>query len=361
MTIKVPGKLMIAGEFSVLEPYQKLAVMAVDRFVYATIQKTPSNTLVLKDFNIDTSWEFNGSSVVVESDNPRINFVQEAMTTTLTYLKEHDIEISPFSLTVKSELDDESGKKYGLGSSAAVVTSIVASMLNYFLPIKPADMLIFKLAAISHVKTQGNGSGADIAAATYGGVLEYSSFQAEWLLEEIKNDKSLTDLVEKKWTYLKINPITIPKELELCIGWTGNPASTSNLVNKVLKLKENDPSKFKTFIHHSERAVQDFLKGMETNDIPLLFKGIKTNRQALAKVGQRANVRLETPLLKTLSDLAERYGGVGKQSGAGGGDCGIAFMPSKEKNEQLKQAWLDAGIKPMALAVCPDGATIIDE
>src|SRR5699024_11349432 len=125
-------------------------------------------------------------------------------------------ELRLFSLIIKSALDDESGKKDGLGSIASVVTSAVAVILNYFLPIKPADMLIFKLAAISHVKTQGNGSGADIAAATYGGVLEYSSFQADWLLEEIQCTESLTALVEKKWTYLTVKSITIPERLEIC-------------------------------------------------------------------------------------------------------------------------------------------------
>jgi len=361
MTIKVPGKLMIAGEFAVLEPYQKLAVMAVDRFVYAQIQASDINSLTLENFNINTGWDFDGTSVSIASENPRVNFVQEAMKNTLIYLREHDIEISPFSLTIKSELDDESGKKYGLGSSAAVVTSAVAAILNYFLPIKPADMLIFKLAAISHVKTQGNGSGADIAAATYGGVLEYSSFQADWLLEEIQCTESLTVLVEKKWTYLTVKSITIPERLEICIGWTGNPASTSDLVNHILLLKRNEPSKFDTFIHNSDQAVRDFLKGMKTSDIPLLFEGIKRNRHALAKVGQEAHVQLETPLLQTLSDQAEENGGVGKQSGAGGGDCGIAFMPSKEKVEQLKQAWSKENIKALDLTVYPHGATVLSE
>src|SRR5699024_11234796 len=71
MTIKVPGKLMIAGEFAVLEPYQKLAVMAVDRFVYAQIQASDINSLTLENFNINTGWDFDGTSVSIASENPR--------------------------------------------------------------------------------------------------------------------------------------------------------------------------------------------------------------------------------------------------------------------------------------------------
>src|SRR5690625_351310 len=351
MTIKVPGKLMIAGEFAVLEPYQKLAVMAVDRFVYAQIQVSNINSLTLENFNINTGWDFDGTSVLIASENPHVNFVQEAMKNTLIYLREHDIELSPFSLIIKSELDDESGKKYGLGSSAAVVTSAVAAILNYFLPIKPADMLIFKLAAISHVKTQGNGSGADIAAATYGGVLEYSSFQADWLLEEIQCTESLTALVEKKWTYLTVKSITIPERLEICIGWTGNPASTSDLVNHIFLLKRNELSKFDTFIHNSDQAVRDFLKGMKTSDIPLLFEVSTRDRHALAELAQEAHVHLETLLLHTLREQSEENGCVRKQSGAGGGDCVIAFTPSKEKVGQLKQAWSKDNVNVLDLSV----------
>lgn len=351
---------MIAGEFAVLEPYQKLAVMAVNRFVYATIQTSDSNSLTLENFKIKAGWEFIESTVIIHSDNPRVDFVQEAMTNTLIYLQEHGIKTGHFSLTIKSELDDASGKKYGLGSSAAAVTSVVAAILNYFLPIKPADTLIFKLASISHVKTQGNGSGADIAAATYGGVLKYSSFQADWLLREIDQAVTLTELVEKQWPYFTVKPIQIPNELVLCIGWTGNPASTSNLVDKILQLKINESPKFDAFIQKSERAVQHFFKGMETNDIPLLFEGVQENRQALAEVGREAQAQLETPLLKTLSDLAKTFGGVGKQSGAGGGDCGIAFMPSEMKAEQLMKAWREANIKPLDLTAYSQGVTLIE-
>src|SRR5699024_10392286 len=98
----------------------------------------------------------------------------------------------------------------------------------------------------------------------FGGVLEYASFQAEWLLKEVKVTDSLTELVEKKWIYYAIEPLSLPEELDICIGWTGHPASTSNLVDHVLKLKTNKPDKFERFIHDSDQAVNYFLGGMKT-------------------------------------------------------------------------------------------------
>lgn len=351
---------MVAGEFAVLEPKNSLAVMAIDRFVNATIENTNENSLILEDFDLGPiSWNFRQGHVHIDTQDDRIRFVRDAMTIVLTYLDQCSIDFSPFSLRVKSELDDESGKKYGLGSSAAVVTAVISAILTKFLPEKPSSNLIFKLAAISHVVTQGNGSGADVAASSYGGILKYTSFQADWLKEAYKNNPFLPQFVAEDWPFLSLEPIELPKEVHVCVGWTGKPASTVKLVDKVLQLKASNNAQFQHFLSESGIAVENFLKGMKNNDIQLLLNGVKRNRQALAEVGKNANAPIETPMLKKLSDLAEQYGGAGKPSGAGGGDCGLAFMPSFEKAEQLKQAWQEAGIMPLDITVSPSGAATI--
>ena len=360
LTIKVPGKLMIAGEFAVLEPYQKLVVMAVNRFVYATLQQNSENELTLEDFKLNKlTWQYTSNKVNVHSDDERVHFVEDAMTIAFHYLRENNVTPDHFSLSINSELDDNSGIKYGLGSSAAVVTAVMSAILKKYLPTEPSAMVIFKLAAISHVKTQGNGSGADVAASAHGGMLQYSSFQANWLKTAYENADSLIELLEKDWPYFSMKSIQLPEDIHICIGWTGKPASTARLVDNVLKLKENNPASFQQFLTDSESAVAAFSQGMQEGDIPLLLEGVKKNRQSLATVGKASNTDIETPLLGKLCDLAEQYGGAGKPSGAGGGDCGIAFMPSKEKAEELMAAWEKAGIKPLDIQVNKTGAISI--
>ena len=183
MTIKTPGKLMIAGEYAVLEPYQPSIVTAVDRFIHTTLEKTDTNLLSLHDFNlINLPWKFEQNKIHFQFENEKLAFVQAAMLVTLRYLSEKGTEIKPVHIHVRSELQDETGIKYGLGSSAAVTVAVVRGLLTYLLPKQPSSDLVFKLAAIAHVTTQGSGSGADIAASAYGGMLQYASFQAEWLL-----------------------------------------------------------------------------------------------------------------------------------------------------------------------------------
>src|SRR5699024_67609 len=121
-------------------------------------------------------------------------------------------------------------------SSAAVVTAVMSAILKKHLPKEPSAMVIFKLAAISHVKTQGNGSGADVAASAHGGMLQYASFQANWLKTAYENASRLTELLEKDWPYFSMKPIRLPEDIHICIGWTGKPASTARLVDNVLKL-----------------------------------------------------------------------------------------------------------------------------
>lgn len=195
-----------------------------------------------------------------------------------------------------------------------------------------------------------------MAASSYGGFLRYASFQAEWLQQAYAGAATLHELLEKDWPYFSLEPVQLPDDVHVCVGWTGKPASTKRLVDEILKLKTANSEAFQEFLTNSEKAVGDFLAGVQDADIELLLEGIRKNRHALRDVGRAADTAIETPLLETLCDLAESHGGAGKPSGAGGGDCGIAFMPSREQAERLMEAWEAAGIRPLALKPYPYGA-----
>lgn len=359
LTIRTPGKLMVAGEYAVLEPGHSLIVMAVDRYVYTTIQDSAAYEFTSEDFNLyHLKWHYDNGRITFENYSPRLRFVTVAMATVLTYLRQIGIDITPFSLTVRSELaDEQTGAKYGLGSSAAVSTGIVSAILEKFLPEKPDREVIFKLAAISHIRTQGSGSGADIAASTYGGVLHYRSFQAEWLKEKLRNVRNIKRIVHAQWDYLLIEKVAFPDDVAIYIGWTGNPASTKNLVGKIATMKKEDPQSYEHFLKQSKLAVKTILRGMQMNDKEQFYEGIKRNRQALAYLGKKANVAIETEKLRKLSSVAETLGGAGKLSGAGGGDCGLAFLQSEVAANELYEAWEKEAIVPLSLKVASEGTS----
>lgn len=353
---------MVAGEFAVLEKGYPLIVMAVNRYVYTTVSDDSAYKFTSENFGLrDLTWQYNGERVIFDNYSPRLKFVTSALTTAMTYLKERKIETTPFSMSVRSELDDEeTGAKYGLGSSAAVVTSVVTAVLEKFLQYRPARSLIFKLAAIAHVRTQGSGSGADIAASTYGGVIHFKSFQANWLTYELRKSKKLIPIIQKKWRYLHIKQIHFPENVHVCIGWTGKPASTKSLVGEIAKLKRTDWSAYKRFLHSSRTAVDDILESIVRADRQLFFKGISKNRHALATLGHIANVPIETEKLARLSDVAEQLDGAGKLSGAGGGDCGIAFLQSETDCDQLYEHWKTHHIQPLDIVIDTVGTIVIE-
>jgi phosphomevalonate kinase len=360
-SVKVPGKLMIAGEYAVLEPHQKAVVAAVNRYVTANIKPSMQNRLSLPQLGLeDITWKISDERIQFSVSDPRLNFIQNSIFLVKQFLQEKSLIVSPFQLKIESELDDPlSGQKYGLGSSAAVVVAVISAILNLHSGGKEALDLdeIFKLSAITHLKTQGSGSGADIAAAVYGGWLEYSAFSVKWVLDELKHGKKLRSLIEKPWPNLSIRPLTPPSMLQLVVGWTIEAASTAPLIKRVQHFRENNLEAYNEFLEESAKSVARLVQSFEINDCTEAINSLKQNRKALHKLGENALITIETKKLKTLCSIAETFGS-SKSSGAGGGDCGIAFLKGDAETEELYKAWKEVEIIPLNLSVSKMGVSV---
>lgn len=360
LEISVPGKLFIAGEYAILEQGHYAIVIAVDRYMKGKIHPSKYNTLHLPQLGLmNIEWYDNGKDIHFNIDDSKLSFVKNAILTVNRFLKENGVAIRPFTLSVESELDNGEGKKFGLGSSAAIVVTVVTAMLHYYKSekIRPAQELIYKLSAIAHYYTQGNGSCADIAASTYGGWIKYAMFDASWLNREIKAGTNLLQLVHKKWPGLEIKRIQPPENLHLAVGWTGKSVSTAPMVRSIQQLRTTNFEICEKFLSQSRQAVSDLIESFHHNNSEQAIKSLAANRKALMHLGELAEVDIETAELKKLISIADRYGS-GKSSGAGGGDCGIAFVRNKEQVAKLEQAWRSENILPLKLKVSSTGATV---
>ena len=56
--------------------------------------------------------------------------------------------------------------------------------------------------------------------------------------------------------------------------------------------------------------------------------------------------------------MAEKLGIAAKPSGAGAGDCAIAFARTPAEAEALRAAWHDAGFVPLPLEIARDGVRV---
>lgn len=339
--IKIPGKLYIAGEYAVVYPGHSAILTAVNRYIKVTIKDNDVNSINIPLDQYAVNWPLNKPFV---APRPAWRFVAEALNTTQTYLQEQNVPLTPVSLNVNSQLASVQGAKFGLGSSAAVTVAVVTALLTQFKQ-APSKTLIFKLAAIAHYKIQGNGSCGDIAACTYGGWLSYTSFDQPWLLEQLQT-ASVSELVAKEWPLFHVLPLKAPTPY-FCVGWTGSPAGTKGLVSLIQTYLAHSPQALKHFLTTSDACVDKFAQGIIENNTTLLKEALLTNRRLLKALGKKADVPIETPLLTTLCDLSFQVGGFGKTSGSGGGDCGIAFVPTAEMCKKLYKRWLAAGIKPL--------------
>src|SRR5579862_4234206 len=268
-TVKTPGKLMLAGDWSVLEPSNHSIVMPINKYVTVTVQKNSSLTVHAPDIyrdTIDISWQSPQITIITQlSHEQQKTFltVQKALEVVLSYIQEQNQEysehretheIEPFALTINSEisnlkLPDGTITKPGLGSSAAVTVGIITAVLdfhNFDITSSIAKNIIFKLSYLAHIQSQSvMGSGFDIAVCTYEKVIIYQRFDPVWLVKKIQTTPSLTDLITAKWPQLTIAPIIIPKDLRVLIGFVGKSAQTGDLISRVQNFKKNNPEKYR--------------------------------------------------------------------------------------------------------------------
>lgn len=242
---KAPGKLFIAGEYAVVEPGHTAILVAVDRFITITIEEAvkKGSICICKDEPI--YWIRDNEKILLEKEEPYLKHILSAIYVFEKYARELGKVLSYYDLGVNSDLQDESGVKYGLGSSAAVIVGTVDALCRYN-DIKISKEELFKLSALASLLVNSRSSCGDIAASVYGGWIAYTAFDREFVLKGFEGDRVL-ELIKLQWPRLKVEKLAPPKELHLAIGWTGMPASTANLVHNIRQRSSNNKEIYERF------------------------------------------------------------------------------------------------------------------
>lgn len=351
--VKIPGKLFLAGEYAVVEAGYPAVIAALDQYLTVTIEPSDHGLLhSSQQADLYLTWERQEGIVHVQGDHPYA-LIETAMQVTEAYLTAKGQSCqATYSLAVQSDLDDQtSGAKYGLGSSGAVTVATVKALLTYY-GHRPDALLTYKLAALAQTKLGMTGSFGDLAASSFGGLIAYHSLDRSWLLGKMA-ELSLLDLVESDWQGLSISPIQLPEGLDLLVGWTGSAASTDRLVSQMESQKSQAEKEHihSQFLADSKTCVEQLIVACQTNDSASVRQAIAQNRKLLQDFARGMGLVIETPRLSQLCDLAQTYGAVAKSSGAGGGDCGICLVDSKEQKVAIEKAWQQAGILPLQLKI----------
>lgn len=344
-----PGKLYIAGEYAVVENGYPAIIVGVDGFIKVSLEQAKDRGSIEAYDNTPISFRRKDERLILDYRDNRLFYLINSINIVETLAKEIGKELKFYNLKVESELENIEGKKYGLGSSAAVTVSTIKVLCKFYC-IEITKEELFKLASLVHLKVNSNGSCGDIAASVYGGWISFKTFDRNWVLGR-REDLTIKELLDEKWPFLEIKSLTPPKDLNLLVGWTGNPSSTTILVDEVNKGKKDNSKFYKRFLDESRICVENIIKAFEKDDSLEIQKGIMINRNLLIDMGQKLGVLIETPGLTRLCDIVLELNGVAKSSGAGGGDCGIAIFEDEKNLEKLIYEWKKEGIIHLPLKV----------
>lgn len=318
-----PGKLVLAGEYGVVLGAPAL-VAAVDRRVRVTAEASDRWTF-------SAGLGLPGQPIELASRFVRACFDQ---------VSRLGGSLDPHAIVADSSALSGVHGKFGLGSSAAVSAALVAALLE--LAGRSEPELVYQLALAAHRQAQGGGSGVDVAASTYGGLLLY--FPPHEPGEP-----------GTPWPGFRAQPIRVPEGWRLAVAWSGESASTQGLIDRVLEYFESHPDRRYAFVKASEIYVKELAVGLQNADWHRVAAALRLNRRLLSGLGDEAGVDIETPALREISDRAEACDAAAKLSGAGGGDCAVTVAPA-EIAKEIEAAWSAAGFECLDLAVDPTGA-----
>ena len=331
-----PGKLFIVGEYAVVEPGEPAVLIAVDRYLRVRLVET--------------------AAPVALSTSPH---VQAAIGAVEELCAARGIAPRHFDIQIESELDEHDGRKYGLGSSAAVTVATIAALdALYQLALSPFER--FKLALLATIEVSPRASGGDLAASTFGGWVFYRSPNRVALRAHRETNGILATLESVLWEECEIRELPAPATVSLLVGWTGSPASTEELVDSVSsspKTGDHDALR-REFLAQSRHLASSFAEALESGAAAdQLAEIVQASRALLQRLALDRGIVIETEALGALCTIAEAHGAVAKSSGAGGGDCGIALIKPENDIPSILRAWEQHGITHLDLNVAGPAAT----
>lgn len=348
-----PGKLMLAGEVSVLEIGNRCLVAALDRGVTVTACPHTSWVLHAPDVGI---FEQPLSGQVQEHGSDSSILPLSALRVAGTFLQEQGYALHPLHVSVHSaistmQLSDGTVTKPGLGSSSATIVALIKAVLTSS-GCACSNEHIFKLATIAQCWGSNYiGSCFDIAAAAFGSPLMYSRFDPDWLKQVLDGELELSKVIDQAWPGLYIQPVCLPESLNLAIGFTGKSVQTSNVIIQLEAFKRRSPRQYRAIMTKLNATAQALIVALQQGAQKDVFEVCQVINNVFVVLENQSGITCITKELETLIKIAHSYGVGAKQSGAGGGDCGIALCFQSSVADRIKEDWNRNGIMSLNMDI----------
>lgn len=302
--VSAPGKLFVLGEHAVVFNGSSL-VTAVDARLHVRLKTRPAEhpKLYINAPDVDLAdWSAPLERVLIKSSfEGASRFIESCVALFFEYYRaqldlKHDLII---------ETQSDFGARLGLGSSSATVAACLFGLAQlYGVDVPLNELFLLGVEVIQQV--QRLGSGADLAAALYGGTVYYAN----------QNPR-------------RIVPLRVA-DLPLLVVYSGQKAGTVNYVQQVERLHETLPHVIAPILETMLTIVEDGRNALETEDWGRLGQLMNVQHGLLDALG------VDTLALAEIVFAAREAGALGaKLSGAGGGDCTIVLVDAAHRQAVL--------------------------
>lgn len=335
VTVSAPGKVVILGEYAVLEGAPAL-VMAVDRRVRVTLSSRPDG-----DCSISApGWVGEPGLFRLGESGPEWRGVGEPKLALATQVvnwffarQPRGQAREPFDLLLDSgELSQATrhgDDKLGLGSSAALTVALSHALGYYVASHQPGAEPpgLGELIAV-HSDWQGRrGSGLDIAASLYGGLVEF----------QLRDGPQA-----RAWT--------LPGDLSYCFVWSNRSAATSEFLATLDHWRRREPGCFEALIQPLMDLAEAGSRAARQDQGGEFLRSMDLYTPALERLGKAAGVDILSEPHRRLWQRARRYGVTYKPCGAGGGDIGVAMSSDREALARFQGHATADGFKLLSIA-----------
>ena len=324
MQVQTCGKLYLAGEYAVLSPGHAALIKNIPIYMRAEIEAADS-------YELDSDLFSHKASLAPDADYGLIQETIQLMNDYISLLQRPLHPLHPFALTIRGKMEKD-GRKFGLGSSGSVVVLTIKAIAAFY-QLKLSSDLLFRLAAVVLLKRGDNGSMGDLACIAYEQLVYYRSFDRMAVRARLAGT-SLLEILEQDWGY-EIKPIYPALSCDFLVGWTREPAVSSDLVKQVKSSLNED------FLTQTQLQVDSLKEALLSADKTAVKDSLSTASQLL----DRLSPLIYTEKLQDLREASQGLDCVAKSSGAGGGDCGFALSFAAEDSQTLIQRWQEAGLE----------------
>jgi phosphomevalonate kinase len=283
---RAPGKIVLSGAYAVLEGAPSI-VAAVDR------------------------------DVVADASRPAELVTDEVRAA----IEAGVIDRAPWfdASALRTPLPDGSSRKLGLGSSAAILVASIAAAAGERSMRESTGSLadvVFPAAYAAHRSAQPGGSGIDVAASAFGGVITAT----------IRGGSGLD-----------VAPHPLPPGTVVEVFASPVSASTGDLIRKVRAFAAADPTRYRRLLDAAARGSGAAIEATTTS---ALIAAISAQLDALAELGDASGTGIVTPEVASIRPEAAAEGAIFGPSGAGGGDIAvyIGSGPSSDRIRGLARA-----------------------